>query len=154
MPVTIKGVDMKTGYTNYEYDKKMVLDFMQSRCLTHRNARNLATIQSFVAGSLLTHAKDVSRYVRRILSELKHDGHTCSTNTFGYWAKPLSLHTYSHEEQHEEIKAEKFSALEDHSRAMKMLDGCKKELDRCEDLLASMTYQPTLPGFESVSNLS
>lgn len=103
-------------------DKEMVLNWMTHHCLGFRNARTRENILPFV-GNL------TDRGLRKIMSELIHEGNVCSSHKRGYWAVPLQT------TDTEEIEAMKQCYIERKSKALDLIQDCDRLIDKAEDML-------------------
>lgn len=128
----------------HDKNKEAIYEWMLENCITYLGARVMNDILPEVTWLLETKSKDIKRYVRRIMSQLKHEGLVCSTTDKGYWAKPLDLSDLTSEERFSEVVAEKQSAQEMVSRALDMLKDFQKEIKSCDDILDGLTNQPHL----------
>ncbi|MFA5385695.1 MAG: hypothetical protein WC364_13755 [Eubacteriales bacterium] len=108
-------------------DKQKVLSWMNKNCLGFRNALTRADI--------LLSIKLPDRYFRRVISELKHEGHIASTCSRGYWAIPLLTN------DKEEIEAALDSYREMKSKALDLLTGLDQQIKRLEDRRSCLTQQ-------------
>jgi hypothetical protein len=113
-------------------DRQKVLSWMNENCLGFRNARTRANILEFV--------QMPDRYFRRVISELKHEGHIASTCSRGYWAIPLFTN------DKEEIDAALDSYQEMKSKALDLLTGIDRQIKRLEDRKNCLTQQVEFAG--------
>jgi hypothetical protein len=119
---------MKAEFINPE-DKQKVLSWLEKYCNGYKNART--------RGGILPYVGLEGRYFRRIISELKHEGHCASTSDRGYWFIPLSTN------DKDEIDAALQSVLENKSRALDLLTNCDKQIKLWESRKQAITQGQT-----------
>ena len=105
---------MKTHKNTFDQDKQKVLEWLQKNAPDSVHARKRPDILPFI--------QMPDRYYRLCAAELIKEGHICSHNSRGYWAKPLSLHTYGPNAARREIDAIKECYAERKAKALSTLD--------------------------------
>lgn len=114
----------------WEIDKKTVFDYLYKNCLGSWNAKFKKLILPeivFVNEAAFTYITK-ERYFRRIISELKKEGHVYSSNKCGYWFGVL------YTQDQEEINMMKLALIEDKHRALNILGGIDRKLNKLEAL--------------------
>ena len=107
-------------------DKQRVLEWLQRYAQDSVHAKKRPEILPFI--------QMPDRYFRLCAAELIKEGHVCSHNARGYWAKPLSLHTYGPHAARREIDAIKECYFERKSKALSTLEKIGQLLREVEDL--------------------
>lgn len=111
-----------------EKDKQKVLEWFERYVNGFRNARTRANIlPCFPCFS--------ERYLREIISKLKHEGHIGSSCTKGYWRIPLVTNDVA------EIEAAMESNLEMKAKALDMLTDCERHLKHWQERKDALTKQ-------------
>ena len=110
-----------------QQDKLEILQWLETNCNGFRNARTRENILPFVLNKhLFPTQESKDRYFRKIVSELRHEGHIASSCERGYWFVPLVT------DDPAEIEAVKHSIFEVKAKALDMLQDCEKHLQRLE----------------------
>ncbi len=125
---------METKNPIYDKDKATVLSWLQHHCYGYKNAVTRDKIlpnMQFLKEFEKPEHKD--RYFRKIFSHFKHQGHTASTNSRGYWFIPVVT------TDKREIEAALESVSEMKSKALNMLQDSTKLENKFQDKLVVIT---------------
>lgn len=111
------------------YLKTQVLSFMESNCYGYRNAAIKDLILAFLRSN---HNLNIGeRSLRRVLSELRNEGHLSSHNSRGWHFIPLNTNDRS------EINAVLGGLWEKKAHALDMLTGITHQIEEYEDRIAT-----------------
>lgn len=126
---------------NYQKDKDYVLGWMSKNCFGFRNAK---TKEVILHGVSLILGNIGERYLRSIMSELKHENLIGATSSRGSWYIPPVTNDA------DEIMACKESLHEMKSRALDMLEDCDKHTKYWDNRLLKITQGQQELGLEGV----
>ena len=110
----------------WEIDKVKTLEWLRKNAADSLHARKRPDILPYI--------QMPDRYFRLLASELIREGHVCSTASRGYWAVPLSLHTYGPSAAKREIDAMKECYAERKAKALSTLEKISALFDKAVEL--------------------